>query len=396
MNYNETTVADDDVIMEESSVEEDGPPTEDEDEPLAMNEEDDDEEEPAPRRQRGRKASRSTKFQRSMAEPLDSLAAAAPSPSSKHPARRHAQHRRSLQFQEQSDYEEEEEEQEEEISDDEEVDEEEASETEPIRIQRILASRSETKGTWKKLTEKMNTSEIDHGSRWYQESHDDDVYEERFLIKWADLSYLHVSWETQGDLIEQIDGAKTYLSTFFRKSHNGFLFTPDERCDGDYFDPAFIVVDRILECGDTEGELILDPKDPNYEEGTGRQFLVKWGNSPYNQATYEFERDLILQEVDYKSHVEGFERRATKPTKAQQTAHLKKGTVEVRRLRAVFGEDSRLGEDARNKAVEKYQRELQEHVYKNGGQLRDYQAEGVAWMVSNFINGRSSILADGA
>lgn len=47
------------------------------------------------------------------------------------------------------------------------------------------------------------------------------------------------------------------------------------------------------------------------------------------------------------------------------------------------------------KAVEKYKRKLQAYTFKNGGQLRDYQSEGVAWMVANFVNNRSSILADG-
>ena len=32
--------------------------------------------------------------------------------------------------------------------------------------------------------------------------------------------------------------------------------------------------------------------------------------------------------------------------------------------------------------------------FKNGGQLRGYQAEGVSWMLSNHINNQGSILAD--
>lgn len=33
-------------------------------------------------------------------------------------------------------------------------------------------------------------------------------------------------------------------------------------------------------------------------------------------------------------------------------------------------------------------------VFKNGGTLRDYQREGVRWMVYNWLQGRGSILAD--
>ena len=60
----------------------------------------------------------------------------------------------------------------------------------------------------------------------------------------------------------------------------------------------------------------------------------------------------------------------------------------------VFGDGSRIEERKLSEAVSSYQKELAEFVYPNGGQLRDYQAEGVSWMVSNYLNGRSCLLAD--
>lgn len=44
--------------------------------------------------------------------------------------------------------------------------------------------------------------------------------------------------------------------------------------------------------------------------------------------------------------------------------------------------------------MEDCQKALAAHTYPNGGKLRDYQAEGVAWLMSNYVNKRSSILAD--
>jgi hypothetical protein len=334
----------------------------------------------------------------------------------KSPARRHAQRRRSLQVNELSSDEESDEFLEEESHDNESAAESEEPE-EPLKIQRIMASRTETMKRWRELCRGINTSEIDYGSRWFQEKEerddDDQVYEERFLIKWSDLSYLHASWETQDDMIDQIEGVKTYLSTFFRKSQNGLLFSPDERCDGDYFDPAFIEIDRILEIDvpdshqgaklkveledtytSTSFGMIMNKSDPEFENGTGRQFLIKWNNTPYSLASYEFERDLILNDIEYKDKVKDFIKRGNKPTKKQRETFLKQGEQEFRRLCKVFGDDSSLDAARREMAVEKYQREMEEHIYKNGGQLRDYQAEGVAWMVSNYVNQRSSILAD--
>jgi len=68
------------------------------------------------------------------------------------------------------------------------------------------------------------------------------------------------------------------------------------------------------------------------------------------------------------------------------------GETEYRRLyKDVFGEKSAT---LQKDAVETYQAELAAHEYPNGGKLRDYQAEGVAWMLSNYLNQRSSVLAD--
>lgn len=252
------------------------------------------------------------------------------SPTHKSPARRHRQHRLSISHHKPkgSDSESDDSSVEaEDLDDDDEAEEEE----EPFKVQRIIASRTEPRNKWAKICAKMNTTEIDYGSRWVQETVDenDDTFEERFLVKWADLSYLHISWETESDLLEQVEGAKTYLTTFFRKSENGFLFSSDERCDGDYFDPAWTQIDRILEvhfpeecpCRSVKDEdavtnedlgIILDKNHPDFENGLGREFLIKWGNSGYTEATFEFERDLILNEREYKDALNDYNHRTKK------------------------------------------------------------------------------------
>ena len=306
--------------------------------------------------------------------------------------------------------------------DEEEVDEADVEAEEPLKIQRIIASRTETISKWQEICRAMNTSEVHYGSRWYQEGSsppsekngkgDDALFEERFLVKWADLSYLHVSWETEQDLIDQVDG-QAYLKTFFRKSTHGLLYSADERCDGAYYDPAYLEIDRILEVQlpddakprrltiESEGTydttsfgMIVDKEDPNFDQGTGRQFLIKWCNMPYSESTYEFERDLIMNEIEYKTKILEYLRRVTKPTKSVRQRQLKVGEEEFKRLYTIFGTKSKLSEVDRETGVEQYKQSLQQTVYKNGGQLRDYQAEGVAWMMANIVNRRGSILAD--
>jgi hypothetical protein len=292
---------------------------------------------------------------------------------------------------------------------------------EPLKVQRIIASRSETRGKWREICASMQTSEVTSGSRWFQPVSSDDAdadkdfFEERFLCKWKDLSYLHCSWETQDDLTTQVEFLALIMRTFFRKSKNGLLFTADERCDGDYFDPAWTQVDRILEVHMPEENgakypqltaemestytgkdfgVVTDRSDAKFDEGTGRQFLIKWSNEAYSECTYEFERDLILMEVDYKEKVTDFLRRTRKPTKRTMRDRAKETEEERRRLYRIFGEMSPISAEKKESAVDEYKQNLQERVYKNGGQLRDYQAEGIAWMVSNYVNGRSCILAD--
>lgn len=250
----------------------------DDDEVLVVEEEEDEsttteEEKPAARRKRKsprndeasppRKSSRSTKYTSSMAEPSESsgllvdaafgdgnddeddgdkkkkapskrkTAAAPAADHHKSPARRHARKRLSIQPGGSADSDEDSDDYD---SDDSVDNEEEEADEEPLKMQRIIASRTERVSTWRDICRGFNTSEIDNGSRWFQEPNGDDdaedSFEERFLIKWTDLSFLHCSWESRKDLFDQVDGAKTYLSTFFRKSQDGYLYGPDERNDG--------------------------------------------------------------------------------------------------------------------------------------------------------------------
>jgi SNF2 family DNA or RNA helicase len=140
--------------------------------------------------------------------------------------------------------------------------------------------------------------------------------------------------------------------------------------------------------------IILDPKHPKFEEGTGRQFYVKWVNKPYSENSYEFERDLILNDVEYLEDLSSYELRKQKPTREDMKVREEIGKAEMKRLYKIFSERVKISADEREGLIKQYRTNLEEKVFKNGGQLRDYQAEGVAWLMSNHINNRSSILAD--
>lgn len=140
--------------------------------------------------------------------------------------------------------------------------------------------------------------------------------------------------------------------------------------------------------------IILDVNHPDFEEGTGRQFHVKWVNKPYSESTYEFERDLILNEVEYLDELAAYERRSVKPSKSEMQKFMNKSDTETKKMYKIFGEKMTMTNEKKEQEVQKYQKDLENTEFKNGGRLRDYQAEGVSWLMSNHVNERSSILAD--
>ena len=182
----------------------------------------------------------------------------------------------------------------------------------------------------------MNTSEVQFGSRWtegglhHENSIDEESteMEERYLIKWSDLSFLHCSWETREDLVEYVDGSDATLARFNNKFGDGLAYDENERCDGDFFDPAWTQIDRVMEvhypeacpCRSVKDEdtvtiedlgIVLDITKDNNATEFGRQLLIKWGNEPYTSCTWEYERDLILGGIEYKDHIKSFVQRST-------------------------------------------------------------------------------------
>lgn len=198
----------------------------------------------------------------------------------------------------------------------------------PFKIEKVIARRSQTLSDWKETCLPMQSSVLHGGSRWVQEDRlgAENETEERYFIKWSDCSYLHCSWESRDDLLESVEGARNILARFDLKHPDGLAFDADERCDGDYFDPAWVQVDRVIEihmpeaCPSVSADdednithkelgIVLDRNDAEFENGVGRHLLVKWENQPYSSCSYEYERDLILLNVDYKKQVQSFSRR---------------------------------------------------------------------------------------
>uniref|UniRef100_A0A669QM54 Chromodomain helicase DNA binding protein 6 n=1 Tax=Phasianus colchicus TaxID=9054 RepID=A0A669QM54_PHACC len=158
---------------------------------------------------------------------------------------------------------------------------------------------------------------------------------EEFYVKYRNFSYLHCKWATLEEL-EKDPRISQKIKRFRNKqAQMKHIFTePDE----DLFNPDYVEVDRILEVAHT--------KDPDTGEEV-THYLVKWCSLPYEESTWELEEDGLA-------------------------------TLDI----CLF-----LSMNLAPK-LEK------SREYKNSNQLREYQLEGMNWLLFNWYNRKNCILAD--
>lgn len=224
------------------------------------------------------------------------------------------------------------------------------------RIQFIIASRKLTAMQWREVCDSMYSQEVTHGSVWtmpdeeYLSESADLV--EKFLIKWQHASYLHVSWETEIDLLNIVGPtAKAALNRYRTKGINQF-FTEDLRAD-EYFSPSYLIVERILDvdCDKTNIQTIdwvnatlphpkpsylypkyvpgecddhgvaLNAKPETLGEGCWLHGLsncfvtIKWEGLSYHDCSFENIHDLRNRNIDYEAAMRSFfKREQTDPT----------------------------------------------------------------------------------
>eukprot|EP01034_Spumella_vulgaris_P028307 gene28307-35147_t len=115
------------------------------------------------------------------------------------------------------------------------------------RIQFILARKDMSAKDWIAICGGMYTHEVTRGSVWQQP--DEEFFDpspkpvEKFLIKWIHASYLHLSWETEKDLLEIVGStAKSAIKKFRLREYYGTdLF--EDLSKGEYFLPSCLQVE---------------------------------------------------------------------------------------------------------------------------------------------------------
>ncbi|KAK7915970.1 hypothetical protein WMY93_011731 [Mugilogobius chulae] len=172
---------------------------------------------------------------------------------------------------------------------------------------------------------------------------------EEFFVKYRNFSYLHCKWATLEEL-EKDPRIHQKIKRFRTKqAQTKHLFTePDE----DLFNPDYVEVDRVL-------EVAVTTDTETGEEVT--HYLVKWCSLSYEEATWELQEDLD-------------------PEKVKEFQEIQKPPADLRHVE--------------RPSPEKWQKLESSRDYRNGNQLREYQLEGMNWLLFNWYNRKNCILAD--
>ncbi|XP_062993880.1 chromodomain-helicase-DNA-binding protein 8 isoform X6 [Elgaria multicarinata webbii] len=171
---------------------------------------------------------------------------------------------------------------------------------------------------------------------------------EEFFVKYKNYSYLHCEWATIAQL-EKDKRIHQKLKRFKTKmAQMRHFFHEDE----EPFNPDYVEVDRIL---DESHSIDKDNGEPVI------YYLVKWCSLPYEDSTWELKED-----VD-EGKVREFKRIQSRHPELKRVARPQAGSWKKLEL---------------------------SHEYKNGNQLREYQLEGVNWLLFNWYNRQNCILAD--
>ncbi|XP_028283528.1 chromodomain-helicase-DNA-binding protein 8 isoform X3 [Parambassis ranga] len=171
---------------------------------------------------------------------------------------------------------------------------------------------------------------------------------EEFFVKYKNYSYLHCEWASLNQL-ERDKRIHQKLKRFKTKhAQMRHLFQEDE----EPFNPDYVEVDRIL---DVSHSVDKDNGEPVV------YYLVKWCSLPYEDATWELKEDVDEGKVEEFSKIQNRQPRLKRAPRPPSSSWKKL-------------------EETRE--------------YKNGNILREYQLEGVNWLLFNWYNRQNCILAD--
>uniref|UniRef100_A0A8C9WE42 Chromodomain helicase DNA binding protein 6 n=1 Tax=Scleropages formosus TaxID=113540 RepID=A0A8C9WE42_SCLFO len=186
---------------------------------------------------------------------------------------------------------------------------------------------------------------------------------EEFYVKYRNFSYLHCKWATLEELekdprihqkIKRFRNKQVFVFVSFL-SHKNY-YTNKEKTQQKLFQSEVMVIAAFFFFFFFKKK----KKKTNMFCQEVTHYLVKWCSLPYEESTWELQED-----VD--------------PAKIREFEDIKK-IPELKHVERPLPEQWKKLEQSRE--------------YRNGNQLREYQLEGMNWLLFNWYNRKNCILAD--
>ncbi|XP_053672247.1 chromodomain-helicase-DNA-binding protein 1 [Anopheles nili] len=194
--------------------------------------------------------------------------------------------------------------------------------------------------------------------------------EEQFLIKWTGWSYLHCTWESEETLKEQKVKGMKKLENYIKREQSLEYWRKHQAGpeDIDYYECQQELQQDLLKSYYFV-ERIIAQVEKTDEGGTGLDYLCKWESLPYSDSTWE-DASLIRRKWQ-KKIVEFHEREESRRTPSKHCKAI--------RYRPNF----------------KHLKTQPEYLGEERGlKLRDYQMDGLNWLILTWCKENSVILAD--
>ncbi|CAD6184209.1 unnamed protein product [Caenorhabditis auriculariae] len=199
---------------------------------------------------------------------------------------------------------------------------------------------------------------------------DGEKKEPQFLIKWIGWSHMHNTWESEGSLLSM--GAKGIkrVHNFIKRQQDidSWRRTADKEYI-EFFDCEQVMAEELCEEYKIVERIVAHQcsREKAADGSETTEYFVKWNGLPYSECTWEDEKLLPKEKIDeYHTRLEN----CRTPCKTAQVLRKRPRFVKMEEMPSFLKPNERRQE------------------------LRDYQLEGLNWMLHAWSKHNSSILAD--
>ncbi|CAG9796556.1 unnamed protein product [Diatraea saccharalis] len=199
---------------------------------------------------------------------------------------------------------------------------------------------------------------------------DDEATEPQYLIKWKGWSHIHNTWESEASLNEQkVKGLKKLENFIKKEAELSWWRSQAGPEDIDYFECQSELQQELVKTYNNVERIIAEQTRELETGATAHEYFCKWESLPYADATWE---DSSLIERRWPTEVEHFKHReAAKTTPSRHCPVLRRRP----KFHPVKEQPEYMGKD---------------ETYF----LRDYQMDGLNWLIHSWCKDNSVILAD--